>query len=65
MKKIDIITKIVIVNMIIMFTLILFVGTIAFIYSIIEFNSIQFILSLSNLVISYLLYIFTKKDKVL
>ena len=43
----------------------LFVGTIAFIYSIIEFNSIQFILSLSNLsVISYLLYIFTK-DKVL
>ena len=33
MKKIDIITKIVIVNMIIMFTLMLFVGTIAFIYS--------------------------------
>ena len=61
----NILYKIVIVNMIIMFTLMLFVGTIAFIYSIIEFNSIQFILSLSNLsVISYLLYIFTK-DKVL
>ena len=65
MRKIDIITKIVIVNMIIMFTLILFIGTIALIHFIINFNLIGLSLSLSNLaIISYLLYIFTK-DKVL
>ena len=64
MKKIDIITKIVIVDIVIMFTLILFLGVITLFHFIINFNLIGLSLSLSNLVIiSYILYFFAK-DKI-
>ena len=62
---INIISKIVIVNLIIIFTLILFWGVVALVYFIINFNLIGLSLALSNLAIpSYLLYIFAK-DKVI
>ena len=58
---INIITKIVIVNLIIMFTLILFYGVVTLFYFIVNFNLIGLSLSLSNLAIQiYLLYILIK-----
>ena len=66
MKKIvDIVTKVVIVNLIIIFTLILFWGVVVLFYFIANFNLMGLSLALSNLtILSYLLYIFAK-DKVL
>lgn len=61
---INIISKIIIVNLVIIFTLILFWGVVALCYFIANFNLIGLGLALSNLAInSYLLYIFAK-DKV-
>ena len=58
---INIITKIVIVNLIIMFTLILFYGVVTLFYFIINFNLIGLSLAISNLAIQiYLLYILVK-----
>ena len=61
---INIITKIIIVNLIIIFTLILFYGVVTLFYFIVNFNLIGLGLAISNLAIQiYLLYILSK-DKI-